>query len=257
MLNFHVFRFDPSKDKESRFDRFEVPSLGSGMTVLDGLYYILENLDQTLAFRSSCRAGACGSCAMHISAGGGALGGNGQYRLACNTLIETLIPGAINNNVTGQIMIRPLAHLPVLKDLVVDLTNFFRHYETIKPYLITTASLPDKEFIQSTKQRKKIDKMIDCILCGACYGSCPVAAGRPDYLGPHALLKAARFLFDSRDTADEERIKLVGHNAGAFRCHTIFNCQQVCPKDIDPAGAIARLKMKIILDKLRRFFGRS
>ncbi|MCK4908894.1 MAG: succinate dehydrogenase iron-sulfur subunit [Planctomycetes bacterium] len=236
MATFHIFRFDPTKDKTIRFDRFEVPDK-KGLTVLDGLYYILENLDGSLAFRSSCRAGVCGSCAMHI---------NGQYRLSCTTSVKPL-----GKNVT----IRPLAHLPVLKDLVVDLTNFFRHYEKIKPYLITNDQPPKKEFIQQPAQRKKIESLIDCILCGACYGSCPVAAGEPNYLGPHALLKAARFIFDSRDTNDRERINLINHNLGVFRCHTIFNCQQVCPKKIDPSEAIARMKMKTVWSKLRGFFG--
>jgi len=207
------------------------------MTVLEGLCYILENQDGSLAFRSSCRAAVCGSCAMHI---------NGKYQLACNTLIENLK----NQTVT----IQPLAHLPVLKDLVVDLSNFFRHYEKIKPYLIPENSVPKKEFVQKPAERKKLDNMIDCILCAACYGSCPVAAGNPDYFGPHALLKAARFVYDSRDKALQERLKLVAHSRGLFRCHTIFNCQMVCPKDIDPSGAIAKLKMKSIWSSLRNIF---
>lgn len=238
MVTFKVFRFEPEKDKQYYFDHFQVPS-AKGMTVLEGLYYILENLDSSLAFRSSCRAAVCGSCAVHI---------NGQYRLACNTLVEKL---------GRTIVIRPLAHLPVLKDLVVDLTQFFQRYESIKPYLIHDNTLPKKEMIQSPDARKKIDSLIDCILCAACYGSCPVAAASPDYLGPHALLKSARFFYDSRDTAHKERLWLVSTNKGLFRCHTIFNCQQVCPKNIDPSGAIAQLKMQAVWTKVKQILGLS
>jgi len=244
MIEFKVFRFDPEKDRNHRFDRYQVPA-EKGMTVLEGLWYILDNLDGSLSFRSSCRAAVCGSCAMHISAGGGSvLGGNGKYRLACNTQIETFK--------SGTVVVQPLAHLPVLKDLVVDLTNFFKHYEEIKPYLIPSTAIPEKEFIQLPTERKKIDGAIDCILCGACYGSCPIAAGSQGYLGPHALLKAARFVYDSRDGASAERFALIGHSTGLFRCHTVFNCQMVCPKNLDPSGTIAKLKMKAIWRKIRQ-----
>ena len=196
---FKIFRFDPAKDKTSRFDTYQVPP-EKGLTVLESLYYIMENLDGSLAFRSSCRAAVCGSCAMHI---------NGKYRLACNTLVESLK--------SNTITIQPLAHLPILKDMVVDLTNFFRQYEAIKPYIIPDANMPEKEFIQSPKERRKIDVLVDCILCAACYGSCPVVAGEPDYLGPAALLKTARFVYDSRDKALNERLKLVAHSRVIFR----------------------------------------
>jgi succinate dehydrogenase / fumarate reductase iron-sulfur subunit len=195
----------------------------------------MENLDGSLAFRSSCRAAVCGSCAMHI---------NGKYRLACNTQVKSL-----GNTVT----IQPLSHLPILKDMVVDLTNFFRHYEAVKPYIITNGNAPEKEFIQSPKERRKIDVLVDCILCSACYGACPVTGSDPDYLGPHALLKASRFIYDSRDKAVKERLNLVAHSEGLFRCHTIFNCQIVCPKNLDPSAAIAKLKMKSIWKKLFPF----
>jgi succinate dehydrogenase / fumarate reductase, iron-sulfur subunit len=235
MVTFKVFRFDPEKDKAHRFVTYQVPD-EKGLTVLEGLYYIMENLDGSLAFRSSCRAAVCGSCAMHI---------NGQYRLACNTQVSHL---------GSTIVVRPLAHLPILKDMVVDLTNFFKQYEAIKPYLINDSAMPEKEILQSPKERRKIDNLVDCILCGACYGACPVAATTEKYAGPHALMKAARFINDSRDTAKDERIKLVAHDTGLWRCHTIFNCQQVCPKNLDPSGAIAQLKMKSLWVKCKEFF---
>ncbi len=250
MTEFRVFRFDPEDNKPARFDTYTV-SWEKGMTVLEGLLFISDNFYDTPSFRASCRAAVCGSCAMHI---------NGKYRLACNTLIETLL-----GNGQGMITIQPLAHLPVYKDLVVDMTNFFKHYEAIKPYLIPASaeasagrpskSVPEKEFIQLPKDRKKIDGAIDCILCGACYGSCPVAGTNPEYIGPHGILKAARFYNDSRDMANKERLTLIGNNKGLFRCHSIFNCQVVCPKNLDPAGAISQMKVKLIWQRFKGLFG--
>lgn len=232
MAKFRVFRFDPDKDQMPYFQDFNLPDV-KGMTVLEGLYYILENLDPTLAFRSSCRAAVCGSCAMHI---------NGQYRLACETQVDDFRPHAI--------VLRPLAHMTMIRDLVVDMKPFYENYELIKPYLIPKEEPGEKEYLQSIENRKKILVLTDCILCGACYGSCPVAATDQRYLGPAALLKTLRFVEDSRDGATAQRLAYVATDTGVFRCHTIFNCQQVCPKDLDPTGAIAKLKRKSIWYKL-------
>ncbi|MEI7542601.1 MAG: succinate dehydrogenase iron-sulfur subunit [bacterium] len=229
---FRILRYNPEKDTEGHFQDYKVP-YEKGLTVLEGLYYILENLDATLAFRSSCRAAICGSCAMHI---------NGQYRLACRTQVSALNADLIT--------IRPLAHMTILKDLVVDLKPFFDNYKKIEPYLQPEAVLPDKEFKQSEKQRAKIDKLVDCILCSACYGSCPVVSMNEKYLGPHALVAALRFINDSRDSKTSERLAIVANDEGIFRCHTIFNCQQVCPKDIDPTNAILKLRLKSFTSKL-------
>ena len=241
MTEFRVFRFDPDDNKPARFDTYTVP-WEKGMTVLEGLIFISDNFVDSPSFRYSCRAAVCGSCAMHI---------NGKYRLACNTLIETLLTDG-----NGTVTIQPLAHLPVYKDLVVNMDNFFKNYEAIKPYLIPSTKLaPEKEFTQSPLDGKKIDGAIDCILCGACYGSCPVAGTNHEYLGPHAILKASRFYNDSRDAANKERLALIGTNKGLFRCHSIFNCQVVCPKNLDPAGAIAQMKMKLVWQKIKGLFG--
>ncbi len=231
MPTFELFRYDPEKDDDAFFQEYEVPDK-KGLTVLEGLYYILENLDSSLAFRSSCRQGVCGSCAMHI---------NGMYRLACETQVAIL---------GDRVTIRPLAHMKIIRDLVVDMDPFFKQFEKIKPYLIPDKEPGEREYLQSPKERAKIDYYVDCILCAACYGSCPVVATDDKYLGPQALLKALRFVNDSRDGATRERLALIASNEGAFRCHTIFNCQQVCPKDLDPTGAIAKLKMKSIWQKL-------
>ena len=231
MAIFKVFRYNPESPDSAGFQRYELPDTAS-MTVLEGLYFIMENLDSTLAFRSSCRQGNCGSCAVHI---------NGQYRLACETQVSDM---------GKTVIIRPLAHMKIIRDLVVDMDPFFKQYEAIKPYLIASGEPPQKEYIQSPKERQRIDFHIDCILCACCYGSCPVAATDPKYLGPHALLKALRFVDDSRDGATNERLAYVASDFGVFRCHTIFNCQQVCPKKLDPTGAIGKLKMKAVWAKL-------
>jgi len=221
---FKVFRFDPGSDKEPRFQDYKVPHR-KGLTVLDALFWIQDNLDPSLCFRSACRAAVCGSCAMHIA---------GRYRLACETQAD--IKGA------GPMVVRPLTHLPVQRDLVVDMTAFFGAYKQILPYLLTTEDPPEKEIHQSQSDRAKLDEIIDCILCSSCFAACPMTASDPEYLGPAAMLQSNRFLLDSRDDADEQRLELVSDEHGVWRCHTAFNCSLACPKGLDPAGSIAHLK---------------
>ncbi len=226
---FKVFRFDPDKDRKPYFQKFQVPFVRKDLTVLEGLFYIQEKLDNSLAFRSSCRTAVCGSCAMHI---------NGGYRLACNTLVSSLK----GNKVT----IRPLGHLDIIKDLFVDMEPFWEKYEFIKPYLISKTPPSDHERLQTRSKRAKLDGLIDCILCGCCYSSCMVTRTNDEYLGPAALLWANRFYVDSRDDVGDERLGIVNVENGVWRCHTIFNCQQSCPKDLNPASCISNLKMKLI-----------
>lgn len=221
---FEVFRFLPDENKEPHFDIFEVPYT-KGMTVLQGLLYIQSKLDGSLGLRFACRAGICGSCAMHI---------NGVYRLACETQISLL---------GEHIRVRPLGHLPIIKDLVVDMTEFWNKYKLVKPYLIHSNEVPQKEFLQSIDERERLTRIVDCILCGACYAACPIVETHRDYLGPHAFAKANRFIRDSRDDGTLERLRIVGGEDGVFRCHTVFSCQEVCPKEINPSGSIAELKM--------------
>ncbi len=226
---FKVFRFDPDRDSKPYFQTYQVPFVRKDLTVLEGLFYIQEKLDNSLAFRSSCRSAVCGSCAMHI---------NGRYGLACNTLVSSLK----GNKVT----IRPLGHMDIIKDLFVDLEPFWKKYEFIKPYLISKILSPDHERLQSHSERAKLDGLIDCILCGCCYSSCMVTLTKDEYLGPAALLWANRFFVDSRDDAKDERLGIVSVENGVWRCHTIFNCYQSCPKNLNPASCIANLKMKLI-----------
>jgi succinate dehydrogenase / fumarate reductase iron-sulfur subunit len=230
---FNVFRLDPDSGQGPKFQRYEVPYI-DGLTVLGGLLYIQHHLDGSLAFRSSCRAGICGSCAMHI---------NGKYRLAC----ETQVAGACNYNVT----VRPLAHLEIVKDLMTDMQPFWSKYEAIKPYLIPGGPAPEKERVQSRDDRAKLTGIIDCILCACCHASCAMTGTDPEYLGPAVLTKTARFVLDSRDAAYNERLEVAGGDHGVWRCHTMYACQEVCPKSIDPTGAIAVLKRNLICPEKR------
>lgn len=227
-IKFKVFRFDPDTDKQPYFKEYTVP-VTFGMTVLEGLSYIQEYLDGSLVFRSSCRAGVCGSCGMHI---------NGKYRLSCETQILALEADVIT--------VKPIAHMKILKDLIVDLEPFWAKYRSIKPYLIPGDPNPEIERIQTQDDREDLVGMIDCILCGCCQGACTMTGTDEEYLGPAILFKADRFVRDSRDKALKERINLVGGDHGVWRCHTIYNCQVACPKQLDPTGAIADLKRKSI-----------
>ena len=231
---FHIFRFNPENDEKPYFQKFEVPFIRKDQTVLEGLYYIQQRLDNSLSFRSSCKGAVCGSCAMHI---------NGKYRLACSTLVSKL-----NSN---TVTIRPLAHMAILKDLFVDMKPFWEKYEYIKPYLIPGKPLPTtRESIQNPEERARIDILADCILCACCHSSCPITASHEKYLGPMALLNMDRFLSDTRDGAKEERLAIVNDEHGAWRCRTVFNCQEVCPRDLNPSGSISHLKMEIVKNKI-------
>lgn len=223
-----VFRFVPESEKGPGYQDFQVPQGGAsgGLTVLEALFYVLEHQDPGLAFRYSCREAICGSCAMYIS---------GEWKLACQTQVKRALEGNV-------VTVSPLPHLPVIKDLVVDMEPFWRNYEKVKPYLIDEEPPPEKERLQSPEDRKRIQEMADCILCAACHSSCPSGIANEGYLGPAALTKAYRFIADSRDTATEERLRLVGNEQGIFRCHTIFNCVSSCPKGINQTYSIQQMK---------------
>jgi len=232
---FRIKRHDPSTG-DDHWAEYAIP-YGASLTVLEGLFHIQEQLDGSLSFRYCCRAAVCGSCAMYI---------NGRYRLACQTNV-VLLAG-------DEVTIEPLPHLPVLKDLVVDMRNFFAKYEFVKPWLIRNSTLPEKEILQSPREREKLDMPIDCILCGSCTSSCPSIWGEGEnYLGPAALLQCYRFEVDSRDEARRERLPLFDNERGVYRCHTITNCIEACPKELSPTEAIQWLKGAAVR---RRLFGR-
>ena len=230
-VTLRIYRRDPDLDPAPKYQNYQI-ELTPGLTVLMGLYHVLENVDKTLSFRASCRSAVCGSCGMHI---------NGKNRLACETQLSTL---------GNEVLIEPLPHLPVLKDLVVDMTTFWEKYERVRPYLITMKQEPAKERLQSPADRKKIDEYIDCILCACCHSSCSLDWWDKDYLGPTALGKMYRFIADSRDEGELERLRIVASEEGVFRCHTLFNCTEECPKRISPTFAIQEMKKRVMFKTL-------
>jgi succinate dehydrogenase / fumarate reductase, iron-sulfur subunit len=223
---FHIYRFDPDSGENPRIDTFELDIKSCGPMLLDALIQIKAGLDSTLTFRRSCREGICGSCAMNI---------NGLNALACTTAISDL---------KGEVRIYPLPHMPVVKDLVPDLTNFYAQYAAVKPWLqASTPPPPDRERLQSKAEQEKIDRPAACILCACCSTACPSYWWNSErFLGPAALLAAYRWIIDSRDESAGERLDALEDPFRVFRCHTIMNCTDVCPKDLNPARAIAELK---------------
>jgi succinate dehydrogenase / fumarate reductase iron-sulfur subunit len=226
---FRIYRFDPESGENPRVDTYEVDMTTCGPMVLDALIKIKNEIDPTLTFRRSCREGICGSCAMNI---------DGVNTLACTRA---------NEDIKGAIRIYPLPHMPVVKDLVPDLTNFYAQYASVKPWLQTrTPAPPDRERLQSKEDQEKIDRPAACILCACCSTSCPSYWWNSDrYLGPAALLAAYRWIVDTRDEATGERLDELEDPFRLYRCHTIMNCTEACPKDLNPAKAIAEIKKMI------------
>ena len=223
---FVVYRYDPSSGDNPRMDTYEIDMDSCGPMVLDALIKIKNEIDPTLTFRRSCREGICGSCAMNV---------DGRNTLACT------VP---SDSIGGAVKIYPLPHMGIVKDLVPDLTNFYAQYASIKPWLQTrTPAPPDRERLQSKEDQEKIDDPAACILCACCSTSCPSYWWNSDrYLGPAALLAAYRWLVDSRDEATGERLDDLEDPFRLYRCHTIMNCTNTCPKNLNPAKAIAETK---------------
>ena len=220
---FKIYR----RSKETKgIHKFEFNRNNCGPMVLDALIYIKENIDRSLSFRRSCREGICGSCAMNI---------NGKNRLACLTPIEE-----INS-------IFPLPHMPILRDLIPDMNTFYTQYKEIKPWLHNNKEIGVTENLQSIEQRRKLDGMYECILCACCSTSCPSYwwSSNDGYLGPAVLMQAYRWIEDSRDNNTEERIDQMNDAMKLFRCKTIMNCSDTCPKGLNPGQAIAKLKKRV------------
>ena len=226
----NVYRWDPDKKINPTVDTFEIDLDKCGQMVLDALILIKDQIDSTLTFRRSCGEGVCGSCAMNIE---------GQNTLACQKNIK---------EIKGDINIFPLTHLPVIKDLVVDLSHAFKQLEFIEPWLKTNLGKPTKnERIQSLNERSKIDGLWECILCFCCTTSCVSYWWNGEkYLGPAALLQASRWVNDSRDQERKKRLKYIEENSNIHNCHSIMNCVNSCPKGLNPAKAIADLKKQIV-----------
>jgi succinate dehydrogenase / fumarate reductase iron-sulfur subunit len=228
---FRVYRWSPESGQNPSIDTYKLDMDSCGPMVLDGLIKIKNEIDPSLTFRRSCREGVCGSCAMNI---------DGQNTLACTKAI---------NDVEGAVKVYPLPHQKVAKDLVPDQKHFFAQYALIQPYLKTTTPAPEKEWRQSPTDRAKLDGLYECILCACCSTSCPSYWWNEDrYLGPAALLHAYRWVIDSRDEAKGERLDELEDPFRLYRCHTIMNCSQACPKGLNPAKAIAELK-KLMLER--------
>ncbi|NIJ31768.1 succinate dehydrogenase iron-sulfur subunit [Sphingomonas oligoaromativorans] len=224
---FKVYRYDPDSGENPRYDRYELDLDQTGPMVLDALIKIKNEVDPTLTFRRSCREGICGSCAMNM---------DGKNGLACTTSIEDCKG--------GELQITPLPHQEVVKDLVPDLTHFYAQYASIKPWLQTATPAPaGKERLQSPEDREKLDGLYECILCACCSTSCPSYWWNSDrFLGPAILLQAYRWLADSRDEMTGERLDELEDPFRLYRCHTIMNCANTCPKGLNPAKAIAEIK---------------
>ncbi|MCL4493160.1 MAG: succinate dehydrogenase iron-sulfur subunit [Nitrospirae bacterium] len=224
---FRIKRFDPENDTVPRWEEFHV-EMAPTERVLDGLIKIKDSVDGSLTFRRSCAHGVCGSCAMKI---------NGKNGLACQTLIKD-----VSFSPDTVITLEPLPALPLIKDLVVDMAPFFEKNDKVLPYLINNEPPPERERLQSPEDQHTILQSITCIMCGCCTSSCPSYWADKEYLGPSALLKAYRFIFDTRDRSTEARLERVAQVHGLWRCHSIYNCVEVCPKEIDITGHIAKLK---------------
>jgi succinate dehydrogenase / fumarate reductase iron-sulfur subunit len=229
LREFKIYRWDPDGESNPRLDTYFVDLDDCGPMILDAIIWIKNKIDPTLTFRRSCREGICGSCAMNI---------DGTNTLACTKGMD---------EVPGTIKIYPLPHMPVVKDLVPDLTRFYAQHASIEPWLKTETPAPETEWRQSPSDREHLDGLYECILCACCSTSCPSYWWNGDrYLGPAALLQAYRWLIDSRDEATGERLDNLEDPFRLYRCHTIMNCSNACPKGLNPAKAIAEIKKMMV-----------
>ncbi|NPV65747.1 MAG: succinate dehydrogenase iron-sulfur subunit [Anaerolineae bacterium] len=225
-ITVRIQRFNPDVDRKPYLQDFKV-TWQQGMTILDALHTIKAEQDGSLTFRRSCRHAICGSCAMNI---------NGRNMLVCEQPIKAHL------NRKNEITIRPLPYLPIIKDLVVDRTTFWAQYMRVKPWLIPPENVPEKEFRMSPEEVAALQDAEHCIMCGACYSACTVVGTTKEYIGPHALLKAFLRVMDVRDSAPGERLAEIAGSDGVYRCHTIFNCIDACPKHLNPTKAIETLR---------------
>ena len=223
-MKFRIQRYDPDRDAKPRMQDYDVEMGPSDRMLLDALVRI-KTIDDTLSLRRSCREGVCGSDAMNI---------NGKNGLACVTKLA---------DIKEPVVIRPLPGLPIIRDLIVDMTQFFAQYHSVKPYVVNDEPPPEKERLQSPHEREELDGLYECILCACCSTSCPSFWWNPDkFVGPAGLLQAYRFIADSRDEATAERLDNLEDPYRLFRCHTIMNCVDVCPKNLNPTKAIGKIK---------------
>jgi succinate dehydrogenase / fumarate reductase, iron-sulfur subunit len=229
-VTFKILRFNPEKDRKPHFETYPLETT-SGLTVLEGLNEIYGYQDGSLTYRRSCRSAICGSCVMRIS---------GTNLLACKTQVRDVTTG-------GIVTVEPLPYLKIIKDLVVDRTPFWHSYEAIKPWLVTNGTPPpEKENRIDPSYVVALHDAETCIQCGACYSACPIVALDPKYLGPAALLKAFRFEMDPRDHGTVDRMRVLDNLHGLWRCHTVYNCIDACPKNLNPTFAIEELRKQVM-----------
>jgi succinate dehydrogenase / fumarate reductase iron-sulfur subunit len=232
-LEINMYRYNPEQDKFPYIKSYSIKKPIKDIMVLD-LLHLLKEQDESISYRRSCREGVCGSDGMNI---------NGKNGLACITPISSVL----KNN---KIELRPLPGLPVIRDLVVDMTEFYAQYEKIKPFLQNSTTAPEQERLQSPEDRDKLDGLYECILCACCSTSCPSFWWNPDkFLGPAALLQAYRFLADTRDLKTNERLDELSDPFSVYRCHGIMNCVSVCPKGLNPNKAIGEIKSMLLKTK--------
>ncbi|MEW6059301.1 MAG: succinate dehydrogenase iron-sulfur subunit [Actinomycetota bacterium] len=230
-LTLKIRRYNPElRGDESWWDEFTIEA-DPNDRLLDALHQVKLYQDGTLAVRRSCAHGICGSDAVMV---------NGRNRLACKVLVKDILPKAT---------VEPIRGLPVLKDLYVDMEPFFAGYRSVLPYLVNDEGEPDAERLQSPDERHRFDDTTKCILCACCTTSCPIFWGDGEYVGPAAIVNAHRFIYDSRDRATDERLKILSTRTGVFRCRTTFNCTEACPRGIEVTQAIQELKRSILLDR--------
>lgn len=230
IMQFSIYRYNPDTDTKPSMQDYELTvESGSDMMLLDALIALKEQ-DPTLSFRRSCREGVCGSDGVNI---------NGTNGLACITPISSLKG--------KKVVVRPLPGLPVIRDLVVDMAQFYQQYERVRPYLINKDVPPTREHLQSPKNREKLDGLYECILCACCSTACPSFWWNPDkFVGPSGLLQAYRFIIDSRDTETTSRLADLDDAASVFRCRSIMNCVAVCPKGLNPTKAIGQIRSMML-----------
>ncbi|PCH59418.1 MAG: succinate dehydrogenase iron-sulfur subunit [Gammaproteobacteria bacterium] len=231
-MEIRVYRYNPDVDSSPYMQSYQMDDVAEGVMLLDVLKGIKAK-DETLSFRHSCGEGVCGSDAVNV---------NGRNVLSCITAVSDL---------KQPIEIRPMPGMPVIRDLIVDMSQFYHHYRSVDPYLITHDPVPEEEFLQTPAQRDKLDGLYECILCGCCTTACPSFWWNPErFRGPAALLQAYRFVADNRDQATAERLKALDGPYRLFRCHTIMNCVDACPKGLNPTHAIGELKKKMLKDSI-------
>lgn len=231
-LEIKILRFNPEVDNKPHYEKYTVEQEPTDR-VLDALNTVKWNIDGTLTYRRSCAHGVCGSDAMRI---------NGRNRLACKLLVQ---------DVGKSVTIEPIMGFRVIKDLVVDMEPFFDSYKAIKPYLINSDTPPTgRERYQSAEDRERIDDTSKCIMCACCTTACPITWTNKDFLGPAAIVQAHRFIYDSRDTGSDERLAIMNDKSGVWRCRTIFNCTDACPRDIKITRAIEQVKRTILFDRV-------